>query len=376
MDKESGKRIAYVMPPITLFGSSLNRPRELDPSEEYFFRFEEPIRFTNYSSQWIELWKVYTKPDGFLWLLVRLPLKLVRGKYLVFTSSTRDPNGIVTFLVSKLLRKPAIMLDTFYYWPEKLLAKLLWPFCRFAASHATVFSVPSERVRDFWKRAGVPTDKIKKGHGFVSMIKVDEKTMLRANQIKAKLGYQRIILFVGGLIERKGVEYLIRSFVRISKEVPNTGLLIVGDGPERNRLEALRNGLGLTDVHFAGFVPQQEKAIYYVLCDLFVLPSITLNVHEEWGLVVNEAMSVGKPVIVTDSVGCAHELVKSNVNGLIVPEKDVGALSKAAITLLSDDDARARMGKESKRIIEEGFTYEHSIDEFAKFVRSMLGQSY
>jgi glycosyltransferase involved in cell wall biosynthesis len=139
-------------------------------------------------------------------------------------------------------------------------------------------------------------------------------------------------------------------------------------------LEALRNDLGLTDVRFAGFVPQQEKALYYLLCDLFILPSITLKVPEEWGLVVNEAMSVGKPVIVTDSVGCAYELVKNNVNGLIVPEKDIEALSSAAIRLLSDDEARARMGKESKRTIDEGFTYQHSIDDLSKFVRSVLSR--
>lgn len=368
MVKESRRRIAYVIPPITLFGSSANRPRALDPFEEYIFRFEEPIMFTNYSSQWTEIWRVYKKPDGLLWLLVRLPLKLVTGKYLAFTSTARDPCGIVTLLVSKLLKKPAIILDSFFYWPERFFAKLSWPFFRFTASYATVLAVSSERVRNFWKRAGVPEEKIQKDKSYVSTIKVDEKTTLVANAIKARLGYQKIILFVGGLIMTKGVEYLIRSFARISKEVPNTGLLIVGDGPEENKLKALRDDLGLADVHFAGFIPHGELAPYYVLCDLFILPSITLKVPEQWGLVVNEAMSAGKPVIVTNNVGCAYELVKNNVNGLVIPEKDVKALSEAAIRLLSDEDLRARMGKESKRIIEEGFTYQHAIDNRAKLI--------
>lgn len=372
--KESRKRIAYVIPPITLFGSSANRPRTPDPFEEYISRFEEPIMFTNYSSQWTELWKVYKKPDGLLWLLVRLPLKLITGEYLAFTSTARDPCGIVTLLVSKLLKKPAIILDSFYCWPDSFLAKLSWPFFRFTSSHATVLAVSTERVRNFWKRAGVPRKKMQKDKSYVSTIKVDEKTTLAAKQIKARLGYQKIILFVGGLITTKGVEYLIRSFAKISKEVPSTGLLIVGDGPERNRLEALRDDLGLTDVHFVGFVPHGELAPYYVLCDLFILPSITRAgaLPEQWGLVVNEAMSVGKSVIVTNSVGCAYELVKNNVNGLVIPEKDMEALSKAAIRLLYDDGLRTRMGKESKRIIEEGFTYQHAIDNRAKLIETFL----
>lgn len=374
MDKENRKWIAYVMPPITLFGSSLNRPRELDPAEKWFSKCAETINFTGYSSQWMELWKVYLKPDGLIWLLVKLPLRLVRGKYLLFTSNARDPQGIVAFLFGKLLRKPVIIHDSFYYWPKRFLAKLLWPFCKFTASHASVFTVSSERVKDFWKRGGIPENKIKGGHGLVSMINVERKTILLANQIKARLGYQKVILFVGGLIERKGIEYLIRSFASVSKEVPNAGLLIVGDGPDRNRLEGLRDGLKLNNVHFAGFVSQKELAAYYVLCDIFVLPSINLKVHEEWGLVVNEAMSVGKPVIVTDSVGCAYELVKNNVNGFIVPEKDTDALSKAIIKLLFDDDARTRMGKESRKIIEEGFTYQHSINAIKDNIRSALRQ--
>jgi glycosyltransferase involved in cell wall biosynthesis len=96
---------------------------------------------------------------------------------------------------------------------------------------------------------------------------------------------------------------------------------------------------------------------YFILSDILVLPSITLKNHEEWGLVVNEAMSVAKPVVVSGSTGCAYELVKNAVNGYIVPEKNVEALFKAMEKLIINDELRLNMGNEAKKTIASRFTY-------------------
>jgi glycosyltransferase involved in cell wall biosynthesis len=87
----------------------------------------------------------------------------------------------------------------------------------------------------------------------------------------------------------------------------------------------------------------------YAAADLFVLPS---KLHETWGLVVSEAMNFGLPVVVSDKVGCAADLVHPGRNGVIVPHDDAGALAHAIGTLLADPSLRQFFGAESRRIID------------------------
>ncbi len=371
MKNKNDKRIAYVMPPITLSMSGLARPRKLNPLEEWLFQIEDPIVFSKFTARWIELSRIYTYADGFLWLFLLLPFKLIKGKYSLFTAHARDPQVIITFIISKLLRKPIIISDTFYMWSGSIRASLLWPFSRFVSFHATFFVVPSSRVMNFWKSAGIHAKKIRLSNTFMSTIKTNEKNVAKAIEIKEKLGYQKIVLSLGRLTEAKGLEYLIKAFARFS-EVKNVGLLIVGGGPDRNRLEALCKELKLSNVAFIGVVNSDDRDAYYLLSDIFVLPSIRLKCHEEWGLVVNEAMSVAKPVVVSNTAGCAYELVKNGVNGYIVPEKNVEALYEAIKRLMTNDELRIQMGKEAERTIANGFTYAHAIENSKKLLRDAL----
>jgi glycosyltransferase involved in cell wall biosynthesis len=227
---------------------------------------------------------------------------------------------------------------------------------------------------NFWVSAGIPAEKIRVGPVFASVLEPNKKTLAEAIQIKKKLGYKKIVLFVGRLIELKGVDYLIRAFAKFSG-FKDVGLLIVGDGPERNRLKKLCEDLNLTNVVFVWspnelFPPEIDR--YFVLCDILVLPSITLKMHEEWGLVVNEAMSVGKPVIVSGSVGCAYELVKNAVNGYIVPEKNLDALFEAMEKLIINDKLRLDMGNEARKTIANRFTYRHSFDSGSRLQQEAL----
>lgn len=372
MRGKNTNRIARVVPSVTLSGSALARSRKFSPLGEWLLKYEDQIIFSKYRTRWIEPWKIYIRPDGFIWLLLWLPLRLIKGKYYLFRASARDPQGIVTFFISKLLRKPIILSDTFYCWPERLLACFIWPFCRFIVSHATIFVVPSQRCMNFWKSAGISRKKIRLSHVFMSTVEIDDKHVSLAKELKKKLGVQKTVLFVGRLVKGKGVEYLIKAFAKVSKEIENVGLIIVGGGPERNRLQALCDDIKLGNVLFTGFIDKEELGSYYFLSDIFVLPSINLKMHEEWGIVVNEAMSVGKPIVVTTAVGCAYELVKEHVNGFIVPEKSIEALYNVIKKLLKDQELRMKMGKESKRIITEAFTYQHAIENTKAILNEAL----
>ena len=101
------------------------------------------------------------------------------------------------------------------------------------------------------------------------------------------------------------------------------------------------------------------------------MPSITYGQADCWGYVVNEAMCCGKPVIATNAVGAAFDMVKDGKNGFIVPEKDADALYKAIKKIISEPELGRNMGLESKRIIEQGFTYEHMINGFRRAVDSV-----
>jgi len=100
-------------------------------------------------------------------------------------------------------------------------------------------------------------------------------------------------------------------------------------------------------VRFAGFQNQTQMPAYYAACDVYVLCSQ----RETWGLAVNEAMNAGKPVIVTDQVGAAKDLVGDGDNGYVVPVGDVDVLSDRLRRITSDELLARRMGASSLRRI-------------------------
>ncbi len=158
-----------------------------------------------------------------------------------------------------------------------------------------------------------------------------------------------VVLFAGKLIEKKQPLLLIEAFVRARAERP-CWLLIAGDGPQRAAAEALVARLGIPSVMFAGFLDEAALPRAYVAADIFVLPS---KLHETWGLVVNEAMNFGLPVVVSDKVGCGADLVHRGENGYVVPHDNVVALATAMSRLCADAELRARFGAESRRIVEQ-----------------------
>lgn len=168
-------------------------------------------------------------------------------------------------------------------------------------------------------------------------------------ELRRELGLEPgrpIVLYASKLQTRKRCIDLIDAWIRLGSDVP-AYLLIVGDGEERASLEARARQSGLSSIRFLGFKNQTELPRYFDLCDVFVLPSI----HEPWGLIVNEAMNAGRPVVVTDQVGCQPDLVHHGLNGLVYPALDVNALTGCLCKLLGDPALRASMGENSLRMI-------------------------
>ena len=158
-----------------------------------------------------------------------------------------------------------------------------------------------------------------------------------------------VVLFAGKLSEMKRPLMLLRAFAEVSAELP-CSLLFAGDGALRASIEREIAEANLRDVVLTGFLNQTEIGRAYGAADLLVLPSIG---RETWGLVVNEAMNFRLPVVVSDQVGCAQDLVHDGVNGYVVPSDDERSLAEALRTLVRDSDLRARFGEASFAIVEE-----------------------
>lgn len=130
------------------------------------------------------------------------------------------------------------------------------------------------------------------------------------------------LLYVGQLIERKNVSQLVAALDSPVGEMMS--LRIVGDGPRREHLEEQAAGTA-AKVSFQGMIPRDELVTYYAEADALVLPSR----REVWGLVVNEALACGTPVVVSERCGCATDLVREGTNGITFDPETSGALRRA-----------------------------------------------
>jgi glycosyltransferase involved in cell wall biosynthesis len=181
-------------------------------------------------------------------------------------------------------------------------------------------------------------------------------------ELRAELGLSAerpVILFASKLQERKHADHLLEaycSFIADRALQDRPYLVIVGDGEQRARLEALAQHLGLEDVRFAGFRNQSELPRFFQLADVFVLPSR----HEPWGLIVNEAMAAGCPAIVSTDVGCHADLITDGVEGCVFPVGNIAALADALRRVFSSPHSAALMGECARRRIST-WTYEEDV---------------
>jgi glycosyltransferase involved in cell wall biosynthesis len=155
----------------------------------------------------------------------------------------------------------------------------------------------------------------------------------------------RYFLYVGRWVRAKGVFDLVQAYAQLDDEVrAKVGLVFVGDGADRSELieRALRITPGT--IQFPGFVHREGLAELYALADALIFPTHS----DPWGLVVNEAMSCGLPVIVTRVAGCMADLVQDGWNGFVVPPGNPSQLAAAMARLAGDSELRMEMGSRSK----------------------------
>ena len=151
------------------------------------------------------------------------------------------------------------------------------------------------------------------------------------------------ILFVGRLEKRKGLNYLIAAYRQVRKEYPSSRLIVVGPGTRlRKKYEKQVRDSGLADdVVFVGPVSSDELPRYYKTADIFCAPATG---QESFGIVLLEAMAVGKPIVASNIGGYASVLTHGR-EGLLVKPKDAKALARALLGLVADEPLRREMGQ-------------------------------
>lgn len=210
----------------------------------------------------------------------------------------------------------------------------------------------SQRGADEYAALGFPREKIFVAHNAVAPRPTFNVKRLTFN-------VQPAILFVGRLQARKRVDWLLRACAEMESK---PRLVIVGDGPERAKLESLARET-YPSAEFVGAKHGAELSPYFAGADLFVLPGTG-------GLAVQEAMAHGLPVIVAKGDGTQDDLVRAG-NGWQVPPEDFGALLQVTREALSDVGRLRRMGEESFRIVSEEINIEKMVEAFVKALNGL-----
>ena len=216
------------------------------------------------------------------------------------------------------------------------------------------FVVPGRSAAEYVKAYGVDGDNI-----FSALNAVDNNffanasSMVRADHEKHRqeLGLpQRYFLYAGRLVREKGVFDLLAAYARLNTGLrEKISLVFAGDGVARQQLEAQAETVAPGTIKFTGFAQREQLAQFYALAEVLVLPTYT----DPWGLVVNEAMAGGLPVIVSSVAGCAADLVQQNRNGFLVPPGDVESLTAAMSKIACNSELQVTMAANSVQRIRQ-----------------------
>ncbi len=257
-------------------------------------------------------------------------------------------------------------------WKERLKSKIVAQY-----DAALVSGAPQQR---YLRALGFPADAIYTGYGVINneYFRVNaQKASHERTKYLRQIGIpdeEKFFLASNRFIIRKNLKMLICAYARYRRRCDTPwSLVLLGDGQQRADLERLVNDKKIQGVIFPGFRQIDETPIFYGLAGAFIHPARI----EPWGLVVNEAMAAGLPVIVSKSAGCSEDLVVNGENGYTFDPDDVEELSALMVRLSSENADRERMSQKSRHIIDQWSpaTFARQLYEALKTGQSRTGRS-
>lgn len=225
-------------------------------------------------------------------------------------------------------------------WPVEFAKRKFIEGCQ-------AYVVPGKSAAEYLAGFGVRREKIYVAPNAIDVQRfaAGAEVARRDPKCRGRLGLPpEYFLYVGRFVKSKGIYDLLNAYAKLPEKIRSTvGLVFVGDGEERSELMRQGREIGVGCIMFPGFVQRDELPAYYANAIALAFPSYS----DPWGLVVNEAMACGIPVIASDAPGCTADLVCDGVNGYLVGTGDADQLSQAMLKLVDDGERRGRMGQAS-----------------------------
>lgn len=237
---------------------------------------------------------------------------------------------------------------------------LYLPLIKLVFKIPDAFVVPSTTSKNFHIKMGVSPEKIFLSPNVIDndkYYKISKKYRKKSNFIKKELNLpdKKIILFVGRLIKRKGIIFLLDAYAKLKNEKENISLVIIGDGPIKDEITNKIKSENIKDVILTGFLNEKEIIKYYSVSNVLVLPS-TWELHP---LVITEAMSCGLPVIATEASANALDLIQDFKNGFILKRRNINDLVKCLEYTLNNSE---NMGRCSIKTVNEDYNLTNSVN--------------
>ena len=278
----------------------------------------------------------------------------------------------VALLYSKLKRKVIIVsfdstdMDNPHPWYKEAIKKWFIAQCNAGYTYGT-------KSKEYLMKLGMKSEVIFTRCQATNNEKIYElcsEARSKRDHLVRDLGVSPFnFIYVGRLSNEKNIERMLLAFDKLKKNhalADSWGLIIVGAGPEKDHLQRIIAVHGIPNVYFVGGHSWTNVVKYYAISNVFVLPSLS----EPWGLVVNEAMICGLPVIVSNRCGAAYDLVIQGENGFTFDPQDTEALTRHLVYFLDNPEALARMGDRSKHIITD-YTPERAAKQMYEGLKSV-----
>lgn len=241
---------------------------------------------------------------------------------------------------------------------------------KFLFKVASGFLTSGVANEEFYKFYGVPEEKMIRLYfswGYEKFLEKSKQISGERSKIRKSLGLKEedfMILYVGRLSQEKAPLLILDAYRMIENK--NKKLFIVGDGPLKSEFENYIRKFNIEDVKIIGFQSQKEIPIFYMAADVLVLPSL----RETWGIVVNEAMCFSLPIIASDRVGAAVDLVRHGYNGFIFPSGNAEKFCFCIKNLINmSPEEKIIFGQRSNRIVEEWINAINPVQQIVKMMQ-------
>lgn len=308
------------------------------------------------------------------WVLSLIKIIITNGYDVIISSNPGDSLSTISFFIAKLLNRKHISWNLDWYDEFKFSKRTAFykSLRRIHSRHIKKKSdsivVSGTAALKYHKKIALPDSKIFVANQSVETRKFNiNKTTITKDNLLINKKY--VILYLSRILNWKGLDILIKGFNRLEKERNDVFLLIGGDGPYKSHCEHLSSKINVENIKFTGSVPNEEVYDYYRLSDIFVLPTCQRGNAEAWGLVINEAMGAGKPIVTTDAVGAADDLVKNGINGYVIQNNNVDEMYLALKKILEGgDNLIEKMGNNSLQIFKKFNDYNKMFGGFKKAI--------